>query len=141
MGLPAGKESELTGNDFEEPSRLEMGRAGLQAFFAITGEWSLSGEQQRLLLGNPGRSRFFQMKGGKAASLCDDELDRLAYIGGIYATLNILYSPENCLRWLTNPGSGEMLWGRGSPLDYLLSDGIAAMADIYRYLNGLRGGA
>ncbi|MCB1759886.1 MAG: hypothetical protein KDI68_08935 [Gammaproteobacteria bacterium] len=140
MGLPADSEEQL-GTEPQEPTRLEMGRAGLQAFFAITAEWSLSAEQQRLLLGNPGRSRFYLFKAGKAASLSDDELDRLAYVSGIYATLNILYSPANCLRWLNNPGSGEMIWGRGSPMEYLLSGGIVAMADIHRYLNGLRGGA
>ena len=142
MGLPAHHpKSYLPHAPSPEPSREEIERAGLQAFFAITSEWSLSADQQRQLLGNPGRSRFFQLKAGKRSALSDDELDRLAYISGIYASLKILYSPENCLLWISNPGRRETLWSNNSPLQYMLSGGLTALADIYRYLNGLRGGA
>ncbi|MCB1858601.1 MAG: DUF2384 domain-containing protein [Gammaproteobacteria bacterium] len=125
----------------EAVSREESARAGLKAFFAITDEWGLNTEQQRRLLGNPGRSRFFQLKSGKRTGVSDDELDRLAYVIGIYAALNILYNPENCLRWLGNPSKADSLWRGQSPLTYMLDGGMAALVDVYRYLNGLRGGA
>lgn len=122
-------------------SRAEMAEAGLQAFFAITDEWQLTAEQQRRLLGNPGRSRFFQLKAGKRTTVSDDELDRLAYLSGIYASLNILYSPENSLLWLANPSEPGSPWHGQSPLDCMLAGGLVALADVYRHLNGLRGGA
>lgn len=142
MGLPIQQSSRHPELEPAYPaSRAEMAEAGLQAFFAIADEWQLTSEQQRKLLGNPGRSRFFQLKAGKRATVSDDELDRLAYLSGIYASLNILYTPENSLLWVTNPSEPGSLWRGQSPLEYMLSGGLVALADVYRYLNGLRGGA
>ncbi len=142
MALPIPQQTQYLESPLDEPTpRKEMASVGLRAFFSITEEWGLNTAQQRQLLGNPGRSRFFHLKGGKRTSVSDDELDRLAYVSGIYAALNILYSPENCRRWISNPSAADSIWHGQSPLDYMLSGGLVALSDIYRYLNGLRGGA
>ena len=120
-------------------SKQEMAEAGLLAYFSIAKEWDLKTDEQRKLLGNPGRSRFFDLKAGKSHSVSDDELDRLAYITGIYSALNILYSPENTLLWLKNPSESASIWRGQSPLEYLLTGKMMALIDVYRYLNGLRG--
>ena len=122
-------------------SKQEMVEAGLLAYFSIVNEWDLNTEEQRKLLGNPGRSRFFDLKAGKSHSVSDDELDRLAYITGIYSALYILYSPENTLLWLKNPSESGSIWHGQSPLEYLLTGKMMALIDVYRYLNGLRGAA
>jgi len=72
--------------------RNEIADAGLAAFFKIAQEWELSDREQLAVLGNPSQSRFFDLKRGmRSATLSDDELERLAYIAGIYAALNRLY--------------------------------------------------
>lgn len=122
-------------------SQGELNEAALNAFFQITSEWSLNTDKQRLLLGNPGRSRYFELKKNNHAKLSDDELDRLAYIIGIYTVLNVLYNEENCHQWLNNPSKPTSIWKGQSPMEYMLTGKLVALADVYRYLNGLRGAA
>ncbi len=143
----ATRDSETSGimaglpDETDEVSRQEMAEAGLLAFFAMAEQWQLSTHEQRALLGNPGRSRFFDLKSGRRVHLSDDEMDRLAYLTGIYATLQILYSPENTRLWLTNPSEPTSIWRGLSPLQYMLGGKMMALLDVYRYLNGLRGAA
>ena len=134
--------------DLEDVSREEMAEAGLSAFFAIAKEWGLNIDQARSLLGNPSRSRYYELRKLDTAAtrrLSDDELDRLAYITGIYAALNILYSPDSHAEWLNNdsrmPADAMYRpWGKGSPLAYMLTGKLKALADVYEYLNAERGG-
>ena len=123
--------------------------AGLKAFFHIVDEWGVSVDEARRLLGNPSRSRFYDLRSGKPSavrSLSDDELDRLAYLSGIYAMLNLLYAQDSHDAWLRNESRlpAEALyrpWGLGSPLAYMLSGKLKALADVYEYLDAERGGA
>lgn len=124
-------------------SRYDMAKAGLSAVFAIAREWSLSNEELRIFLGNPSRSRFNELHRGDPKTirgLSVDELDRLAYITGIYAMLNVLYSPTSHPEWLRNATQvpAEALycpWGIGSPLGYLLTGKLKAVADVYEYMS------
>lgn len=132
----------------EDVTREEMAQAGASAFFNIAKEWGLSNDEVRTLLGNPSRSRFYELRRGSQAacrSLSDDELDRLAYFTGIYAALNILYSLNSHSEWLRNESRmpAEALyrpWGTGSPLGYMLTGKLKALADVYEYVNAERGG-
>ena len=129
-------------------SRAEQAAAGCAAFFAIAKEWGLTNEEAQVLLGKPSRSRFYEIRRGGAGalrSLSDDELDRLAYLTGIYAALNVLYTADSHQEWLRNPSRvpAEALyrpWGTGSPLGYLLVGKLKALSDVYEYLNAERGG-
>lgn len=142
MGAPRFESlSPFENTDSSTITRQEMAEAGLLAYFSMANEWGLNTDEQRKLLGNPGRSRFFDLKAGKTLSVSDDELDRLAYITGIYSALNILYSPENATLWLKNSSEPDSIWRGQSPLDYLLGGKMMALIDVYRYLNGLRGAA
>jgi len=141
--LPLEDSSALTG-----VPREEQAAAGLAAFFAMVAEWDLSVDEARTLLGNMSRSRYYEMRRGKAAairSLSDDELDRLAYLAGIYTALHILYTPASHHEWLRNKSAlpAEAMyrpWGMDSPLSYMLSGKLKALADVYEYLNAERGG-
>jgi hypothetical protein len=142
------EEALLTIAALEEVSREEMAEAGISGFFAIASEWGLSNEEAQILLGNPSRTRFYELRQSNPAtfrSLSDDELDRLAYITGIYSALNILYTPDSHSEWLRNESRMpvEALyrpWGTGSPLGYMLTGKLKALADIYEYVNAERGG-
>ena len=138
---------QLTADSASGFSREEQAEAGLEAFFAIANEWGLGNEEARILLGSPSRSRFYDLRRGATGairSLSEDALDRLAYLTGIYAALNILYTPDSHIDWLRNDSQvpAEAMyrpWGLGSPLAYLLTGKLKALADVYDYLNSERG--
>ena len=71
-----------------DPGRL--GRAALSSFFNITRSWGLSAQQERILLGSPPRSTFFNWKKRQQARLSRDTLERISYILGIYQALHTL---------------------------------------------------
>ncbi len=139
---------QLTADSAAGFSREEQAEAGLEAFFAIANEWGLGNEEARILLGSPSRSRFYELRRGASGairSVSEDTLDRLAYLTGIYAALNILYAPDSHIDWLRNDSQvpAEAMyrpWGLSSPLAYLLTGKLKALADVYDYLNSERGG-
>lgn len=147
MPSPADPD-QLTADAAAGFTREEQAEAGLQAFFAIAGVWGLGNEEVRVLLGSPSRSRFYELRRGSPGairSVSEDTLDRLAYLTGIYAALNILYAPDSHGDWLRNPSRvpAEAMyrpWGLGSPLAYMLTGKLRALADVYDYLNSERGG-
>lgn len=120
-------------------SDAEKSRAGLIAFFSIAQELGLDAEQQRILLGSPGRTTFFEWKKKKAGNLSRDTLDRISYLLGIYKALHILFSDRSAKDWLRNPNFAPLFNGK-PPLDYLLSGQLVALADVRRYLDWARGG-
>lgn len=116
----------------------EKARAGLTAFFSIAKEWGLNNDQQRLLLGSPGRTTFFDWKRQHSGNLSRDTLDRLSYLLGIYKALHILFSDDTAAQWLRNPNA-DPLFGGISPLQYMLNGQLVALADVRRYLDWARG--
>ncbi len=131
----------------ESFSREEEAEALLKAFFQIAEVWGLSADEARSLLGFPGRSRFYDLRKGLPGAthgISEDEMDRLAYLTGIYYALEILFSEENSLLWLRNaaqPQEGYTRpWGSEAPLAHMLHGKIEGLIDVYRYVNGLRGG-
>ncbi|BAZ92836.1 uncharacterized protein FOKN1_0432 [Thiohalobacter thiocyanaticus] len=125
-------------------SRDEMARGGLKAFFAMTAEWGLDDEARRILLGNPGRTRYYKLKAlQESPKLSDDELGRLSHLINIHAALRILYSSGNAVAWLTHirAQDSHTPWRGSAPLDYMLTGHYEHIADVARYLDGLRGAA
>ncbi|MBA2352436.1 MAG: antitoxin Xre/MbcA/ParS toxin-binding domain-containing protein [Burkholderiales bacterium] len=112
--------------------------AGLTAFFSIAEEIGLDTAQQRNLLGEPGRTLFFEWKKTRQGKLSRDTVERLSYLIGIYKALGILFSRERVAEWLKNPNH-DPLFGGKSPLDYMLAGGLVALADVRRYLDWARG--
>lgn len=112
--------------------------AGLTAFFSIAEEIGLDTAQQRNLLGEPGRTLFFEWKKTKQGKLSRDTFERLSYLIGIYKALGILFSQERVAEWLKNANHDPMFAGK-SPLEYMLTGGLVALADVRRYLDWARG--
>lgn len=119
-------------------SDAEKAQAGLTAFFSIAEEWDVDNEQQRVLLGSPGRTTFFDWKKKRQGKLSRDMLDRISYILGIYKALHILFSDHTVLQWLKNANDDPLFNGK-SPLEYMLSGKLVALADVRRYLDSARG--
>lgn len=119
-------------------SDADKAAAGLTAFFSIANEWALDTDQQRTLLGSPGRSTFFKWKKQLRGQLSRDTLDRISYLLGIYKALHVLFPAGSAQQWLRHPNDAPLFSGQ-SPLDYMLGGSLIALADVRRYLDAARG--
>jgi hypothetical protein len=124
-----------TASTSASPTSKAMSAAGLRAFFRIAGLWGLNTEEQRVLLGEPGRSTLFKWKSApEAADLKRDTLERLSYILGIYKSLQILLpDPAAADAWIkkTNTAPG---FGGKSALNRMLGGNIGDLVVVRQYL-------
>ena len=118
-----------------------MSGAGLRAFFNIARDWGLSGDEQMVLLGSPGRSTCFKWKASpEAAKLKRDTLERLSYILGIYKALQILLPDTTAAdAWVKKPNTAPLFGGQ-SALDRMLGGNVADLMVVRQYLDVQRGG-
>lgn len=122
-------------------SRRELAGPALRAFFNITGLWDLSTEQERVLLGSPGRSTFFRWKRDLNGSLPQDVLERVSYLLGIYKALQMLFpEPAQADAWVKKPNQASLFGGR-SALDRMLGGQVADLYVVRQYLDAQRGWA
>ena len=62
--------------------RRRLSGAALRAFFRIAELWSLSVDEQMVLLGESARSTFFKWKKDSGSTLSKDTLERISYSTG-----------------------------------------------------------
>lgn len=119
----------------------DLSAAGLRAFFKIALAWSLSAEEQIVLLGSPGRSTYFKWKNApQSARLARDTLERLSLILGIYKALQILLpDPKAADTWIKRPNDAPPFGGRPA-LDRMLAGNISDLLAVRQYLDAMRGG-
>jgi hypothetical protein len=124
-----------------KPTSRTLSAAGLRAFFNIAQAWSLSTDEQMVLLGAPGRSTFFKWKSApKSADLKRDTLERLSCILGIYKALQILLPDAGaCDAWVRKANAAP-LFGGESALDRMLGGNIGDLLAVRQYLDARRGG-
>jgi hypothetical protein len=118
-----------------------LSAAGLRAFFNIAQAWGLSADEQRVLLGAPGRSTFFKWKSApENADLKRDTLERVSYILGIYKALQILLPDTNASdSWVKRANSAPLFGGK-SALGRMLGGNISDLLAVRQYLDARRGG-
>lgn len=118
-------------------SAEQISTVAKNAFFRIMELWSVSSEQARVLLGNPGRTSFFAWKKGQGGKLSKDTLERVSYVLGIYKALQILY-PDTKLAdgWVTRNMDA---FGGQSPLERMLGGNVSDLYEVRRYLDYVRG--
>lgn len=131
MGFPAANAQPLPRRDLTGPA--------LRAFFGITGLWGLSTEQERTLLGSPGRSTFFRWKRDLDGALPHDVLERISYLLGIYKALQILFpDPAQADGWVKRPNEAPAFGGQ-SALQRMLGGQVADLFVVRQYLDAQRG--
>ena len=112
----------------------------LRTFFRIAKLWSLSVEEQMILLGLTARSTFFKWKKDPNAVLPKDTLERISYILGVYKALQLLLPDEKAAdEWVRRPNAAPLFAGR-SALDRMLSGQVADLFVVRQYLDAQRGG-
>lgn len=123
----------------DKGERARLSHSALRGFFAIAEAWKLRDEDARALLGGLSNGPFYEWRKQPDRVLDTDRLTRISYLTGIFKALNILYGEALADRWMTLPNSNPMFGGR-TPLDYLKTGGVPAMATVRRLLDARRGG-
>lgn len=119
--------------------RRTLAAPALKAFFNITARWGLGAEQERRLLGNPGRSTFFRWKRDRAGSLSGDVLERISYILGIYKDLHILFPDDGQAdAWVGRENTAPLFAGR-SAMERMLGGQVADLYVVRAWLDAQRG--
>jgi hypothetical protein len=114
--------------------------AALRTFWRIAEAWQLDAAEQTTLLG-VGRTTLYQWKQGKVSAPLDRHvLERLSYLFGIYAALQILLpAAQQADAWVRKPNAAPLFGGR-SALDRMLGGQVADLYVVRHYLDAQRGG-
>ncbi|MBC8057182.1 MAG: DUF2384 domain-containing protein [Rhizobiales bacterium] len=115
-------------------------QAALRSFWRIGEAWQLDAAEQTTLLG-VGRTTLYQWKQGKVAGPLDRHvLERLSYLFGIYAALQILLPVgSQADAWVRKPNAAPLFGGK-SALDRMLGGQVADLYVVRHYLDAQRGG-
>ena len=113
--------------------------AALRTFWRLAEAWKLKPAEQMTLLG-VGRSALYQWKQGKTGPLDRHVLERLSYLFGIYAALQLLL-PDSARadEWMRRPNSAPIFGGQ-SALQRMLAGQVADLYVVRQYLDAQRGG-
>lgn len=113
--------------------------AALRTFWRLSDAWKLNVAEQLTLLG-VARTTLYQWRQGKVGPLDRHVLERLSYLFGIYAALQILLPvPERANEWIRKPNTAPFLGGR-SALERMMGGQVADLFVVRQYLDAERGG-
>ena len=123
--------------DLNSPAAAQ---AALRTFWRIGEAWQLDAAEQATLLG-VGRTTLYQWKQGKVGAALDRHvLERLSYLFGIYAALQILLPvASQADAWVRKPNAAPLFGGK-SALDRMLGGQVADLYVVRHYLDAQRGG-
>ncbi len=122
--------------DLSSPAAAQ---AALRAFWRLGDAWQVGPVEQATLLG-VGRTTLYQWKQGKVGPLDRHVLERLSYLFGIFAALQILLPiPERADEWIRRPNAAP-IFGGASALDRMLAGQVADLYVVRHYLDAQRGG-
>jgi hypothetical protein len=118
----------------------EAAKAALRTFFRIAEAWRLDTRDQMALLGLLSRTTLTNWRRGDLNALAPDTMERLSYLFGIYAALQVLLpNAEAADAWIRKPNAAPLFGGR-SALDRLRSGKVADLFLVRQYLDAQRGG-
>jgi len=120
-------------------SSPEAAAAALRTFWRLAEQWQLSAAEQMTLLG-VGRSALYQWKQGKVGPLDRHVLERLSYLFGVHAALQLLLpDTRRAADWVRKPNSAPLFGGQ-SALQRMLAGQVADLYVVRQYLDAQRGG-
>jgi len=123
----------------DAPDRRDLAAPALKAFFNITARWRLGNEQERVLLGTPGRSTFYRWKRDLCGQLPHDVLERISYVLGIYKALHLIFGDaRQADEWIHRANAAPLFGGR-TALDRMLGGQVADLFVVRQYLDAQRG--
>lgn len=114
------------------------GDAAMRTFWRLAETWGLSTAEQMALLG-VGKTTLYQWKQGRVGTLDRHVLERLSYLFGIHAALQVLLPvPERANDWIRKPNTAPFLGG-SSALERMLGGQVADLFVVRQYLDAQRG--
>jgi len=120
-------------------STAAAAEAALRTFWRLAEAWKLTTTEQITLLG-VARTTLYQWKQGKVGPLDRHVLERLSYLFGIFAALQILLPvPARANEWIRKPNTAPFLAGN-SALERMLGGQVADLFVVRQYLDAERGG-
>jgi uncharacterized protein (DUF2384 family) len=118
----------------------ELAGPGLRTFVNIAKRWDLSVKEQLILLGLISESTYYKWKNEANPPLARDTLERISYILGIYAALQVLLPDASAAdTWVKRPNTAPMFGGK-SALDVMLAGNVGDLYRVRQYLDAQRGG-
>lgn len=117
----------------------KAGQVALKFFFNLMDKWDCTVEQQMVLLGSIGRSTLYKYRQLPEVRLPRDTMERVSYLMGIHKSLRILFGDKpSTYEWIKKANS-EAPFNGSSALQMMLAGGVVDLADVRRYLDGVRG--
>jgi hypothetical protein len=97
--------------------------------------WGCDQDQQRVLLGEIGRTTYFKYKKLPEVRLPRDTMERISYLMGIHKGLRIIFSnhPERAYEWVGRANAAAPFNGM-TALSYMLGGKVIDLADVRQYL-------
>ena len=129
---------------FAPANRRRLSGASLRTFLVIANFWGLTGEQRRLILGNPARSTYRgwvkKAREHQDITLSVDVLTRISAIIGIHMGLRTLFDNEQeSVAWLRQP-HGARVFGGAAPIDLIIGGTQETLMTVRRFIEAARGG-
>nr|WP_298140454.1 MbcA/ParS/Xre antitoxin family protein [uncultured Pseudomonas sp.] len=122
-----------------DPDSAKAGQVALKFFFNLMDKWNCTLEQQMVLLGSIGRSTLYKYRQLPEVRLPRDTMERVSYLMGIHKSLRILFGDKpSTYEWVKKANS-EAPFNGNSALQLMLAGGVVDLADVRRYLDGVRG--
>ena len=116
-------------------TKTELASAGLRTFFRIAARWSLTCEEQQVLLGGPARGTLLRWRAAKEVCAVDrDVIERISYVIGVYKLLHVLFpDATQADAWLRRPNAAPLFAGT-TALDRMLRGHMSDLREVREYL-------
>jgi hypothetical protein len=129
----------LSPQDPPDLSSPQAAAAALRSFWRLAEAWKLKPTEQATLLG-VGRTTLYQWRQGRVGPLDRHVLERLSYLFGIYAALQVLIPlQDRADAWIRQPNEAPLFAG-ASALQRMLGGQVADLFVVRQYLDAQRGG-
>ena len=92
--------------------KADKSRVALRAFSNIAKVWSLTEEEQVLILGEPAQATFDAWRREETAEVTKDTIERISYVLGIFRAINtLLPNKELAAEWVRRPNNAPIFAG------------------------------
>lgn len=114
-------------------SQFSVGEPARRVFARIADVWSLSGEEQDAILGQPLESAF--RLDGAAGGIQAETLQRISYLLGIYRALHAIFpNDDQADSWIRRANKAP-LFGGLSALELMCTGKVCDLASVRQYLD------
>lgn len=122
-------------NRFDPRQRRRLSGPALRTFFNVAEKWRLANTEQRILLGAPAESTFYNWRDGRFGALSIDALERISLIFGIFKALHIIFPDDEIADgWVRRPNHNPR-FGGASALERMLGGSIDDLYAVRRHLD------